>query len=138
MENVMDKLKQMVTAEYKAFEKEMSEKHAWEVFDRSFEIEYFKNCYNYIISQIGYEWTEEYLGDKDIAFFEKLMEKYLTNSEQAVLKYRFGFMNGNTMTLNETANILSKSIERVRKIEQSAIKKLRQPYLKAKLKDYAI
>ena len=76
MENVMDKLKQMVTAEYKAFEKEMSEKPAWEVFDRSFEIEYFKNCYNYIISQIGYEWTEEYLGDKDIAFFENLMEKY--------------------------------------------------------------
>ena len=70
----MDKLKQMVTAEYKAFEKEMSEKPAWEVFDRSFEIEYFKNCYNYIISQIGYEWTEEYLGDKDIAFFEKLIE----------------------------------------------------------------
>lgn len=76
MENVMDKLKQMVTAEYKAFEKEMSEKPACEVFDSSFEIEYFKNCYNYIISQIGYEWTEEYLGDKDIAFFEKLMEKY--------------------------------------------------------------
>ena len=76
MENVMDKLKQMVTAEYKAFEKEMSEKPAREVFDSSFEIEYFKNCYNYIISQIGYEWTEEYLGDKDIAFFEKLMEKY--------------------------------------------------------------
>ena len=76
MKNVMDKLKQMVTAEYKSFEKEMSEKPAREVFDRSFEIEYFKNCYNYIISQIGYEWTEEYLGDKDIAFFEKLMEKY--------------------------------------------------------------
>lgn len=76
MENVMDKLKQMVTVEYKAFEKEMSEKPAREVFDSSFEIEYFKNCYNYIISQIGYGWTEEYLGDKDIAFFEKLMEKY--------------------------------------------------------------
>lgn len=76
MENVMDKLKQMVTAEYKAFEKEMSEKPAREVFDSSFEIEYFKNCYHYIISQIGREWTEEYLGDRDIAFFEKLMEKY--------------------------------------------------------------
>lgn len=76
MENVMDKLKQMITAEYKSFEKEMSEKSGREVFDHSFEIEYFKNCYDYITSQIGYEWTEEYLGEKDIAFFEKLMEHF--------------------------------------------------------------
>mgnify|MGYP004634577605 CR=1 FL=1 len=109
MENVFDRLEQMITAEYKSFEKEMLTKPAWEVFDHSFEIEYFKKCYNYIISQIGYKWTEEYLGEKDIAFFEKLMEHfpnqiifeiYLSEGGPDMLfydSYKIDWLNGDPM-----------------------------------------
>lgn len=114
MENVFDRLKQMITTEYKSYEKEMIEKPAREVFDSSFEIEYFKNCYNYIISQIGYEWTEEYLGEKDIVFFENLMEHfpnqiifeiYLSEGGLDMLSYdsyRIDWFHGDPMDVLDT------------------------------------
>lgn len=62
----------------------------------------------------------------------------LTLSEQQrdVIKMRFGLDTGSKMTLNEIGNRMEISRERVRQVERSALRKLRQQG--ASLKEYAV
>ena len=69
---------------------------------------------------------------------EKLDEllETLTERERAVLKLRFGFEDGEERTLEEIGKIFNLTRERIRQIEQKALKKLRHPSRSKKLKDF--
>ncbi len=56
------------------------------------------------------------------AFLEN--NEILTINETTVLKYRYGFVNGKLYTLEEIGNILGLTRERVRQIEDKALRKL--------------
>ncbi|MCL6647049.1 MAG: sigma-70 family RNA polymerase sigma factor [Chloroflexi bacterium] len=60
----------------------------------------------------------------------------LTERQQAVIKLRFGLVDGRARTLEEIGSELNLSRERVRQIEAEAFNKLRQPRVWAKLRDY--
>ena len=59
----------------------------------------------------------------------------LSDREAAVIKMRFG-LEGNSMTLEEVGKELGVTKERIRQIEDKALKKLRNPIRSATLKDY--
>lgn len=59
----------------------------------------------------------------------------LSEREAAVIKMRFG-LEGNSMTLEEVGKELGVTKERIRQIEDKALKKLRNPIRSATLKDY--
>ena len=59
----------------------------------------------------------------------------LADREAAVIKMRFG-LEGNPMTLEEVGKELGVTKERIRQIEDKALKKLRNPIRSATLKDY--
>lgn len=61
---------------------------------------------------------------------------FLSLHEVEVLKYRFGF-NGDIMTLDEISKIYGVSRERIRQIEQRAIRKLRSSAFMDSLIDFA-
>ncbi len=60
----------------------------------------------------------------------------LTDRERIVLRLRFGMTDGRERTLAEIANQLGVSRERARQLEADALRKLRQPELRARLKEY--
>lgn len=60
----------------------------------------------------------------------------LTEREQKILTERFGLNGGNGKTLEELGRIFGFSKERIRQIEESAIKKLRSSQEAKHLKDY--
>ncbi len=60
----------------------------------------------------------------------------LTDQQQNVIKLRFGLDTGSKMTLNEVGNQMDISRERVRQVERSALRKLRQRG--SALKEYAM
>lgn len=51
--------------------------------------------------------------------------KSLNKTEQKVIAYRYGLNGGNAMTLREIGDVLGKTYERVRQIEEGALKKLK-------------
>lgn len=59
----------------------------------------------------------------------------LGEREAAVIKMRFG-LEGNSMTLEEVGKELGVTKERIRQIEDKALKKLRNPIRSATLRDY--
>ena len=69
---------------------------------------------------------------------EQLMEVLgtLTDSEQKVLKLRFGLEDGRARTLEEVGKEFDVTRERIRQIEAKALRKLRHPSRSKKLKDY--
>ena len=69
---------------------------------------------------------------------EQLMEVLdtLTEREQKVLKLRFGLEDGRPRTLEEVGREFNVTRERIRQIEAKALRKLRHPTKRKKLKDY--
>lgn len=59
--------------------------------------------------------------------------KTLTPREGEVIRRRFGFLTGTTQTLKEIGGILGIGDERVRQIQEKALRKLRQPFRAKKL-----
>lgn len=71
-------------------------------------------------------WQEYFLEQLHQAIRESL--KILSNREKQILQYRFGLGNQNPVTLQYLANHLGISRERVRQIEASALRKLRNRF----------
>ena len=61
----------------------------------------------------------------------------LTEREADVLKMRFGMYDGRTHTLEEVGQIFVVTRERIRQIENKAIRKLRHPSRAKKIKDFS-
>ena len=60
----------------------------------------------------------------------------LTEREAAVLRMRFGMYDGRTHTLEEVGQIFGVTRERIRQIENKAIRKLRHPSRAKKIRDF--
>ena len=60
----------------------------------------------------------------------------LTEREAEVLRMRFGMFDGRTHTLEEVGQIFGVTQERIRQIENKAIRKLRHPSRAKKIKDF--
>lgn len=60
----------------------------------------------------------------------------LTEREADVLRMRFGMYDGRTHTLEEVGQIFGVTRERIRQIENKAIRKLRHPFRAKKIKDF--
>lgn len=57
----------------------------------------------------------------------------LTPREEQVIRLRFGIGNGQSRTLEEVGKLMNVTRERIRQIETLALKKLREPVIKAQL-----
>ena len=77
-------------------------------------------------------------GPADAMLAEALAEILgtLTEREADVLKMRFGMYDGRTHTLEEVGQIFGVTRERIRQIENKAIRKLRHPSRAKKIKDF--
>jgi RNA polymerase primary sigma factor len=60
----------------------------------------------------------------------------LTSRERIVLQLRFGLADGEFRTLDEVGKVLSLTRERIRQIEQQAVKKLRRSKCRRSLLDF--
>jgi len=60
----------------------------------------------------------------------------LSERERKVLEMRFGLLDGQTYTLEEVGSALGVTRERIRQIEAKALRKLRHPHRRRKLKDF--
>lgn len=60
----------------------------------------------------------------------------LTEREQKVIELRYGLRDGRERTLEEIGNEFNVTRERVRQIEEKALRKLRHPFRSRKLRDY--
>lgn len=90
----------------------------------------------------------DFIPDEDVpapseaAAFSMLKEQLvevlatLTEREQKVLKLRFGLEDGRARTLEEVGKEFDVTRERIRQIEAKALRKLRHPSRRKKLKDY--
>lgn len=69
---------------------------------------------------------------------EQLMEVLdtLTPREEMVIRLRFGLDDGKTRTLEEVGRVFKVTRERIRQIEAKTLRKLRQPSLSKKLRDF--
>lgn len=64
------------------------------------------------------------------------MLSHLSLREEQVLKLRFGFNNGRCMTLEEVGKEFNVTRERIRQIEAKALRKLKNPTICKKAKEY--
>jgi RNA polymerase primary sigma factor len=84
----------------------------------------------------------EALAPADYASQELLREQVdsvldsLSERERAVLRLRFGLVDGRNRTLEEVGKEFNVTRERIRQIEAKALRKLRHPSRSRKLKDY--
>ena len=62
--------------------------------------------------------------------------KILTEREQMILKLRFGFDDGRPRTLEEVGKVYNVTRERIRQIEEKALRKLKHPNRKSPLDQY--
>ncbi|MFC1752879.1 RNA polymerase sigma factor RpoD [Thermoproteota archaeon] len=69
---------------------------------------------------------EELLGSMDV----------LTEREQMILKLRFGFDDGRPRTLEEVGRVYNVTRERIRQIEEKALRKLRHPTRRVRLDSF--
>lgn len=85
---------------------------------------------------------ETILGPADATSNQLLKEQLhsilnsLSKRERAVLEMRFGLKDGESHTLEEVGQALGVTRERVRQIESKALRKLRHPGHRRKLRDF--
>ena len=85
---------------------------------------------------------EDALAPQDAASQAMLKEQLaavlqtLTPREEMVLRLRFGLEDGRSRTLEEVGKAFNVTRERIRQIEAKALRKLRRPTAKQKLKDF--
>ena len=82
-----------------------------------------------------HDYAEEVLNTMSREPLEKMLDT-LTVREAEVLRLRFGFYDGRTKTLDEVAEIFGVTRERIRQIENRAIRKLRHPSRSKWLRDF--
>lgn len=82
-----------------------------------------------------HDYAEEVLSTMSRETLEKMLDT-LTEREAEVLRLRFGFYDGRTKTLDEVAEIFGLTRERIRQIENKAIRKLRHPSRAKWLRDF--
>lgn len=76
--------------------------------------------------------TRTVLREKIIGF----METHLTARERKILELRFGLLGGGAKTLEEVGVVFGVSRERIRQIEEIALRKLRRPEITKHLSDF--
>lgn len=80
---------------------------------------------------------QETVERRDLALqLDTLLDNALSVREAAILRMRFGLVDGRAHSLGEVGQVLGVSRERVRQIESQALRKLRRPELRARLADY--
>ncbi|MBP5447408.1 MAG: sigma-70 family RNA polymerase sigma factor [Treponema sp.] len=83
---------------------------------------------------VNYFPDEKYLGPEQLAVNNNMVElvdaalAVLKPKEREVIKCRFGFDNGECMTLEQIGKILGHTKEGIRQIEKSGLKKLREEF----------
>ena len=82
------------------------------------------------------ESAEDFVIQNSLAADIRQLMETLTQKERRVLSLRFGMDGAQALTLRKAATLLDLSAERVRQIERSALKKLRQN--KGELYDYLV
>ena len=65
-----------------------------------------------------------------------MLKTILNNQEKQIISLRFGIPEGNNLTLNQVAKKLDMTVAQVIKIEQGALKKLRENSSMQFLKEY--
>jgi RNA polymerase primary sigma factor len=80
----------------------------------------------------------DYAPDQE-ALREKLKDymSLLNNREQKILRLRYGIAEDRSYTLEEVGRMYKVTRERIRQIESKAVRKLQDPCLSEKLKDFA-
>lgn len=63
----------------------------------------------------------------------KIIDKYLSDREKVIIKYRFGLLDGNILTQQEVSNILGISRSYVSRIEKASLIKLKEAIAKENL-----
>jgi len=82
-------------------------------------------------SNVEHDYDKDNLGE----IFDELF-KTLTDREALVLQYRFGFYDGSIHTLEDVGKMFNLTRERIRQIENKAIRKLRHPSRKRILEGF--
>ena len=62
----------------------------------------------------------------------------MTDHEREVIRLRFGMNGGYARTLEEVSRILNVSVERVRQLEENALRKLRNAEYKEFVQDFTM
>lgn len=89
-----------------------------------------------ILSKKGTEDIEKGLIDETLHRDIESMLNFLDDREREIIKMRYGLFDGEVMTLEEAGERLNISRERVRQLEQRALKKLKSMAMKKHLKDF--
>ncbi|MCY4612768.1 MAG: sigma-70 family RNA polymerase sigma factor [Nitrospira sp.] len=76
---------------------------------------------------------DEHLQEEQMRSQLHRLLRVLTPREEQVIRLRFGIGNGQSRTLEEVGKLLNVTRERIRQIEVLAMKKLREPTVKAQL-----
>ena len=76
---------------------------------------------------------DEHLQEEQMRTQLHRLLRVLTPREEQVIRLRFGIGNGQSRTLEEVGKLLNVTRERIRQIEGLALKKLREPTIKAQL-----
>lgn len=80
----------------------------------------------------------DFLEKKELSNILREALDTLTPEERQVIMVRFGFSGNNELTLQEVGNALGLTRERVRQIEQRALRKMRKPQKSGDVRDFLI
>lgn len=130
LSHIMDLLKQLITLKCPA-KTTITKIYPLIVKGKIIKKEYARMNTDSNIEDFGSHYNEIEIKEALAEFFEKLTEK-----EAEVLKLRFGLADGKTRSLEEVAQILGVSRERVRQIEHKAIHRPVHLKRRKKIADY--